>query len=91
MRRAECPALGQGEQHDADDHDQQEQSPLQKRVRGVREVDLDIRGRERADDERRQKRADPHCGGDADPLEDVEDEMHGAVPWASVTIDERAA
>ncbi len=46
----------------------------------MREVDLDVAGGERADGERRQKRPDPDRGGHADPLEDVEDEMHRAVP-----------
>ena len=44
------------------------------------EVDLDVAGRERADGERGQERPDPDRRGDADPLEDVEDEMHRAVP-----------
>ena len=48
-------------------------------VRAV-EVDLDVAGRERADHERRQERADADRRGDADALEDVEDEMHRAVP-----------
>ena len=44
------------------------------------EVDLDVAGGERPGRERGQERADPERRGDADPLEDVEDEMHCAVP-----------
>ncbi len=43
-------------------------------------LQLDVAGRERAGDERGQKRADAHRCRHADPLEDVEGEMHGAVP-----------
>ena len=74
------PALGQRQQDHADHHHQQERPALQKRVGAVGKVDLDVIGRERADGERRQERADADCRGDADPLEDVEGEVHRAVP-----------
>jgi hypothetical protein len=44
------------------------------------EVDLDIAGGERTCGERGEEWPDPNRGRDADPLEDVEDEMHRAVP-----------
>jgi hypothetical protein len=44
------------------------------------EVDLNVPGRERTHDQRRQKRPDPHRGGDAESLEDVERQVHGALP-----------
>ena len=58
----------------------QEPGALQENeVRAV-EVDLDVAGRERAGDQRRQERPDPDRGRDPHALEDVEDEMHRAVP-----------
>ncbi len=33
----------------------------------------------------------PDSGGDPHALEDVECQMHSAVPWKAVTIEERAA
>jgi hypothetical protein len=39
-----------------------------------------VLGDERADDEGRKDWPDAHRRGDADPLEDVEDEVHRAVP-----------
>jgi hypothetical protein len=69
------------DQHDCQHgQDQQERRALQERIIRVREVDLDVAGGERAGNEGRQERADSHCGGNADPLEDVEDEVHRAVP-----------
>ncbi len=53
---------------------------LQEREVAVSEIDLDIVRGEGADHERGQKGPDTHRSGDADPLEDVEDEMHRAVP-----------
>ena len=44
------------------------------------EVDLDVSGGQRAGDEGGQEGTDAHRGGNADPLEDVEDEVHRAVP-----------
>ena len=44
------------------------------------EVQLDIARPERADGQRRKKRPDPDRGRDAEPLEDVEDVVHRAVP-----------
>ena len=53
---------------------------LQEREVAVSEIDLQIAGGEGTDHERRQKGPDAHGGGDADPLEDVESEVHRAVP-----------
>ena len=64
----------------ADHHHEQERRALQEREVGVSEIDLDVAGGERADDQRGQKGPNAHRRGDADPLEDVEDEMHRAVP-----------
>jgi hypothetical protein len=46
----------------------------------VIEVDLHIARSQRSNGERGQKRPDSHRRCDADPLEDVEYEMHRAVP-----------
>ena len=52
----------------------------------VLEAQLDAAGGERTGDEARQERPDPDRSGHADALEDVEDEVHRAVPWTGVTI-----
>jgi hypothetical protein len=54
-------------------------------------MDLDAAGGQGAHDEGGQEGADPHGNGDPDALEDVESQMHSAVPWTAVTIDERPA
>ena len=74
------PALDQRQHDRADHHPEQERRALQEREVACVEVDLDVAGRERADHERGQERPDADRGGDADALEDVEDEMHRAVP-----------
>ena len=43
------------------------------------EVDAEVVGGERADEQRREERADAGGGGHADALEDVEEELHGPV------------
>ena len=73
-------ALEQEQQCRTDRHPDQERNALQEIETGVREVDLDVAGGETADRERGQKRPNPHRGGDADPLEYVEDQMQRAVP-----------
>ena len=70
-----CP-----QQDHSDEHHQQEWALFQERVRRVGEVDLSIGGTQRADRERGQERPNAHRRSDADPLEDVEDEVHRAVP-----------
>jgi hypothetical protein len=81
----------QGQPDRADHHDEQEDRLLQEVEVGVVEAELNATGRERTGDEARQERPDPHRCGHADPLEDVEDEVHRAVPWRGVTIVEESA
>ena len=82
--------LEHDQQHHSDHHHKQEWRRLQETVGGVVEVDLDVPGRQRTGRQGRQEGPDPNRRGDADALEYVEGEMHRAVPWSSVTIDERA-
>ena len=72
--------LGVRQRERADHHPEQEGRALQEREVGALEVDLDVAGRQRADRERREERADADRDGDADPLEDVENQVHSAVP-----------
>ena len=71
-------------EHDQNDrrdrHRKQERRAFQERVVRVVEVDFDVARRERPGGERGQERPDPERRRDADSLEDVEDEMHCAVP-----------
>ena len=76
---AQAP-LGQRQRGGGERHDQEKRPALQKGIVGVAEMQLDVAGRQRAGDERGQERADTDRGRDPDPLEDVEDEVHRAVP-----------
>jgi hypothetical protein len=72
--------LDQRDDDDRDHHHEQERRLLQEMEVRVGERQLDVAGRQRAGDEAGQEGADAHRRGHADPLEDVEDEMHRAVP-----------
>ena len=72
--------LEQREQDRADGHPREEGNALEESEMCVLEVELDIAGTERADGQRWEERPDPDRSRDAEPLEDVEDEVHRAVP-----------
>ena len=68
------------QQRSADHHHEQERQRLQKTIRGVIEVDLDVARRERTGRHAGKERPDADRRGDANALEYVEGEMHRGVP-----------
>ena len=71
------PALDEAQHGDENDDRQQEARLLEKAEARAVEVDADVAGGERADEQRGQERPDADPGGDSKPLEQVEEVVHG--------------
>ena len=63
----------------SDDDRQQEPRALQEGEVGAVEVDAEIVGGKRADEQRREEGAHAGGGGHPHPLQDVEQELHGPI------------
>jgi hypothetical protein len=64
---------------EGDGDGQQEPRALQEGEVGVVEVDAEVVGGQRADEQRREEGADTGGGGHPHPLQDVEEELHGPI------------
>ncbi len=63
----------------ADGHHAQEPRAFQEGEVGVVEVDAEVVGGQRADEQRREEGAHAGGGGHPHPLQDVEEELHGPI------------